>query len=161
MRSTILLGACGVLVLAGLAAAGCTDDAYCYTCGRYLDAEPDAAEEADASDASDEPEVAPPDASEEEAAAPSCPAGYTDCNQASYDGCEVKTSEDKKNCGTCGNACSIPNADSECKAGVCVLTVCVLGFENCDGDVANGCEAKLSEDPQNCGARVPQVRRIF
>jgi hypothetical protein len=36
-----------------------------------------------------------------------------------------------------------------CDAGRCV---CAAGFDDCDGDKANGCEVNIADDPANCGA---------
>jgi len=48
-----------------------------------------------------------------------CASGYSDCNNNKQsDGCEVNTSADANNCGTCGHVCS--GATPTCAAGVCV-----------------------------------------
>jgi hypothetical protein len=60
---------------------------------------------------------------------------------------------DMNNCGTCGNVCptSAQFASSvTCDGTGCVLS-CLDGFANCDGNVANGCEADLDYDRNNCG----------
>jgi hypothetical protein len=80
-----------------------------------------------------------------------CTAGYADCNQNPADGCETNLSTSLTNCGACGNVCSGANGSATCIAGACGLT-CNAGFANCDGNLANGCEANLSTDSQNCGA---------
>lgn len=53
------------------------------------------------------------------------------------------------------------DSSSKCTDGECVPSsdtttttttpFCHPGYQDCDGDVANGCEADLQEDPNNCG----------
>ena len=47
--------------------------------------------------------------------------------------------------GGCADACS---ANQVCDAGACS---CQTGFADCDASGANGCEAIISDDPNNCG----------
>ncbi len=57
----------------------------------------------------------------------------------------------------CGNVdctpCAAPgaNATSACVSGACSNT-CAAGFDDCDSNPANGCEAKVDSDVANCGA---------
>lgn len=51
----------------------------------------------------------------------------------------------------CAGGCTLPNATSSCVEGRCVIDACAGGFDDCDGDVANGCEQSLSS-PDHCGA---------
>lgn len=48
-------------------------------------------------------------------------------------------------CGeVCGGECAdFTNGDGVCDAGICVLGTCTTGFDNCDGNEANGCETTL------------------
>jgi Cys-rich repeat protein len=46
-----------------------------------------------------------------------CVAGFGDCNNNLNDGCEIQFSNDKNNCGACGNVC--PNNLANCVQGVC------------------------------------------
>ncbi len=65
-------------------------------------------------------------------------------------GC-IDPQTDLSNCGSCENACAPhANATANCVAGACGMN-CNPGFADCDGNIANGCEANLS-DPANCGA---------
>src|ERR1700741_3757563 len=50
--------------------------------------------------------------------------------------------------------CPRPHADATCADGTCVLQHCRDGYVDCDGDSANGCEAKLdtTENCSLCGA---------
>ncbi|WP_224372502.1 hypothetical protein [Hyalangium versicolor] len=41
---------------------------------------------------------------------------------------------------------------SECVEGPSYETPCSLGYGNCDGNAANGCEVNLTEDANHCGA---------
>ncbi len=81
-----------------------------------------------------------------------CPPGQGDCNDNPADGCETDTFSDIDNCGWCGHACSFANASAQCNSGMCEIIACDAGFEDCDGEVGNGCEADLAYDPLNCGA---------
>src|SRR6185369_11668200 len=38
----------------------------------------------------------------------SCNVSYADCNGMPIDGCEVNTSSDNSNCGSCGHVCGMP-----------------------------------------------------
>lgn len=49
-------------------------------------------------------------------------------------------------CAPCG-----PHAIYECENSACVFDRCALGYGNCDGIAANGCEARLDSDPNACG----------
>ena len=82
----------------------------------------------------------------------SCASGFDDCNKTAADGCEVNLNMDPKNCGKCNAACSLTNATATCKSGSCAVSACSSGFDNCDANASNGCEANLSSDANNCGA---------
>lgn len=82
----------------------------------------------------------------------SCTMGFADCNMRNADGCETDTRTDLVNCGACGNRCAIVHNQSACVSGACVVRACDRGFENCDMDMNNGCEAEINADPMNCGA---------
>jgi hypothetical protein len=47
-----------------------------------------------------------------------CDAGYADCNGSPTDGCEASITNDKNNCGGCGNVCA---AGKICQASQCVV----------------------------------------
>ncbi len=81
----------------------------------------------------------------------SCDAGRADCNGLAADGCEVTLADDASNCGACGNPCRLANANARCNAGVCAVASCATGYENCDSDPKNGCEAFVAKDPFHCG----------
>ncbi len=80
----------------------------------------------------------------------SCAPGFADCNGAAHDGCEAAVTSDVLNCGGCGMVCGGANAQPTCAMGLCALH-CVAGWADCDMRSANGCEAFLDSDGQNCG----------
>ena len=81
----------------------------------------------------------------------SCTAPFADCNASAGDGCEANTQSDLAHCGACNTACPTrANATATCAAGTCGFT-CNAGFENCDGDASNGCEADTRASATHCG----------
>lgn len=80
-----------------------------------------------------------------------CDTGFEDCNGIAPDGCEVELATDPMHCGECTNACTFPNAMATCTAGSCTLGSCLPGFEDCNGDRADGCEINTAADEANCG----------
>ncbi len=80
-----------------------------------------------------------------------CNAGFGDCDGQAANGCETNLNASVGNCGTCGNACSFPNAGAGCSNGACAIGSCNAGFGNCDGQAANGCETDLDSSLGNCG----------
>lgn len=69
-----------------------------------------------------------------------CNSGFANCDGITANGCETNISISVSNCGQCGNACIVPNANTVCVSGQCMVQSCQPGFSNCDGDSANGCE---------------------
>lgn len=82
----------------------------------------------------------------------SCNVPFANCNGGVADGCEINLNTDELHCGTCPNQCSFPNAGATCSAGTCQITSCSQPFSNCDNNPANGCEANLQSNAQNCGS---------
>jgi hypothetical protein len=77
-----------------------------------------------------------------------CAAGYGDCDEDYADGCE-SVLDDPTHCGSCNancNAALAHSATTNCSAGTCELVTCASGWDDCDGDDANGCEHKTSVD---------------
>lgn len=72
-----------------------------------------------------------------------CAANWGDCNGDPRDGCETNLLNTVDHCNTCGNACPVVNhRNAQCTGGVCgSLTTCVGIWNNCDNNLANGCEA--------------------
>ena len=80
----------------------------------------------------------------------SCAAGTGDCNHITDDGCEVDTLTDPNHCGRCDKACpGVGQQRGLCVHGVC--STCPSGRLDCNGIGDDGCETKVSSDPQNCG----------
>ena len=81
-----------------------------------------------------------------------CDAGFGDCNGVDADGCELRLNT-LSDCATCGTACTRANGTSSCSSGSCQLTGCNPGYQNCDGNAANGCEPlNTLTDCGSCGA---------
>ena len=57
------------------------------------------------------------------------------------------TFDDAENCGACGEVCTAPNGEADCRGGACVVSACEPGFSDYNGDVTDGCESdcQLSE----------------
>lgn len=80
---------------------------------------------------------------------PSCPAGWGNCDGDTTNGCETSLLESLEHCGGCGLACtSGPNGTGICVGGKCDLT-CSTGYDDCDQNGSNGCEANLL-GPDHC-----------
>ncbi len=80
-----------------------------------------------------------------------CAAGRGDCDGVEANGCETVLAEDVRHCGACGRVCSVSNGTPSCNAGVCGIAGCAAGFNNCDGDPANGCETETRTSAVHCG----------
>jgi hypothetical protein len=77
-----------------------------------------------------------------------CEAGFKSCDDAC-----MSIDRPDRGCGgpTC-HACNVPNATARCNfSHQCDIGVCARGFEDCDGDLKNGCETNVRTDPNNCG----------
>ncbi len=91
----------------------------------------------------------------EQGSAATCPTGSADCDKNAGNGCEVDLTSDDANCGACGKACTGgAHTGASCEASVCKQT-CDTGYDDCDEDFANGCEADLKGDPSTCGKCAP------
>jgi hypothetical protein len=71
--------------------------------------------------------------------APTCAAGFSDCNGNRRDGCETALNTNT-NCGACGVPCARLNATATCSTGTCTISSCNFGYADCDGNMGNGCE---------------------
>jgi hypothetical protein len=81
----------------------------------------------------------------------SCGAGYADCDRLASNGCEVTTTSDVNNCGSCGSACSTNHATETCTGSACSLLSCAAGFADCDSLASTGCEINTTSDTNHCG----------
>jgi hypothetical protein len=82
----------------------------------------------------------------------SCNPGYADCDALAATGCEINTTNDANNCGSCGHACNLPHATATCSASTCTIASCAAGYADCDGVSSTGCETPTTNDANNCGA---------
>ncbi|MGH7284571.1 MAG: hypothetical protein ACRELY_23850, partial [Polyangiaceae bacterium] len=74
-----------------------------------------------------------------------CRSGTLDCNGDPTDGCEVYPSNDRANCGACGNICPL---GASCSSGGCTCgTISGETLEVCNGTCTN-----VQRDPTNCGS---------
>jgi hypothetical protein len=73
-----------------------------------------------------------------------CHPGFGDCD-AGQPGCETDLTSTLAHCGACESACSLPQATAQCvpsgTTGVCSFVSCDPGWDDCDGNLANGCES--------------------
>jgi Lectin C-type domain/Domain of unknown function (DUF2341) len=79
-----------------------------------------------------------------------CDSGFGDCDPSRFNGCETSL-KTLSNCGDCGEACVIDNAEVSCDTGACTFVRCQDGWGNCDNSLDNSCEQNLS-DPSTCGS---------
>jgi hypothetical protein len=82
---------------------------------------------------------------------PVCNGGFANCDNNYANGCEVNTTNDANNCGGCGIKCSVPHATAKCTGSGCAVDVCDTWFMDCNGNAADGCEAYIPTDNNNCG----------
>jgi hypothetical protein len=81
-----------------------------------------------------------------------CAEGYEDCDNVHATGCEIDVHHDPNNCLQCGKVCQLDHAVSTCYgAKGCVIIDCSPGYDDCDQNDADGCEADTSGDPEQCG----------
>lgn len=93
-----------------------------------------------------------------------CADGSLNCDNGFANGCEYTLGENETscpcsaNCGVSTDACNA-NCDAaanhliyECdgQTGQCNNTGCVVGFDECDGNMTNGCEYVLQEGETSC-----------
>ena len=81
-----------------------------------------------------------------------CDVGYGNCDADHANGCEQSVSDDDLNCGSCGMTCDLANASAHCAGVVCIIDACDAGWDDCDANERNGCEADLNADTGNCGS---------
>ncbi|MFO0750363.1 MAG: hypothetical protein U1F43_32540 [Myxococcota bacterium] len=79
-----------------------------------------------------------------------CPFGKADCDGNPLNGCELDATNNV-NCGGCGVACAPARGVGDCSTGLCRVTSCQPGWEDCDHDPKNGCE-RSTRTLTDCGA---------
>jgi hypothetical protein len=81
-----------------------------------------------------------------------CADGYGDCNDAVGDGCELAL-DTVDHCGGCLVACDMAQnvTTQACTATECGYDACLPGFDDCDGNTANGCETDILTTEAHCG----------
>jgi len=78
-----------------------------------------------------------------------CLGNYANCNGETLDGCEADLDNDPETCSSCDTACSEANGTADCDNGVCLID-CDAGFDDCNTDVSDGCEADLTVSTLHC-----------
>ena len=79
-----------------------------------------------------------------------CAMGFGDCDSTFGNGCE-EALDTLANCGACGSICKLAHANQTCATGTCKVSSCLEPFVDCDMNDANGCEANITDDAENCG----------
>jgi hypothetical protein len=79
-----------------------------------------------------------------------CIPPYEDCDDL-VPGCETDLAHDPNNCNGCGITCETKNGYPGCSEGNCKTGGCKVGFDDCDGDVKNGCETNTLLSDTDCG----------
>jgi hypothetical protein len=81
-----------------------------------------------------------------------CNPGFDDCDGLESTGCEANLDTSVPHCGSCDNACGTVglNVTAVCDVGSCA-TVCRSGFEDCNGNPADGCEVGVLTSEIHCG----------
>lgn len=80
----------------------------------------------------------------------SCDRNWGDCDGRLDNGCEspLTTNVD---CGACERICAPSSGTGDCSTGICRVTTCSPGFEDCNASTADGCETSI-RSLSNCGA---------
>lgn len=76
-----------------------------------------------------------------------CAAGLKCCGEVCVD-----VQSDAQNCGGCALNCTPRFAVPACKSAACTISMCDVGYEDCDGKYDDGCEVYTVTDRNNCGA---------
>lgn len=79
-----------------------------------------------------------------------CAADFGNCSTGN-NGCETDLTTNLSHCGKCNAGCTAPaNTTAACYAKTCSYT-CASGFDNCNNEASDGCEANIQTDPLHCG----------
>ncbi len=84
---------------------------------------------------------------------PTCSSGYGNCDGSDANGCE-RSLNSLTNCGSCGTTCSRSHATATCATRSCAIQSCNGGYDDCNGNDADGCETSLhtTSDCGSCGS---------
>jgi hypothetical protein len=74
-----------------------------------------------------------------------CDGKDNNCDGQIDEGYDFQT--DTLNCGGCGKACALANANNKCVAGQCAVAGCKSGFANLNNNAADGCEYTCPVNP--------------
>ncbi|MCB9527256.1 MAG: SUMF1/EgtB/PvdO family nonheme iron enzyme [Myxococcales bacterium] len=74
-----------------------------------------------------------------------CDGADNDCDGQTDEGFDFDT--DPQNCGACNTRCERPGAESDCMGGECVITACLPGFTDANGNALDGCEYPCDHAP--------------
>jgi hypothetical protein len=94
----------------------------------------------------------------------SCKPNFGDCNSQASDGCETSLLTSMSHCGQCGKTCSLPNAQSTCNNGNCMIDQCNQGWTNPNNIDSDGCELQINTDTDcsskgdNCLTKFPNAQ---
>ena len=81
----------------------------------------------------------------------SCLGSFRDCNTVYADGCEVDVLTSTTHCNACGRNCIVANGVPACNVGQCEISSCNTGYNDCNQNYQDGCEANLNTDVTTCG----------
>jgi len=134
-----------MLVVGGLGTVGCDVDPYCVSCGENAgDDDDDDIEDAGVVVLPDGAVRLPDGAVPAADAGPCVPTSDEEICNGLDDDCDDEVDEDfdfetsPLHCGVCNNVCRAPNAEQECREGVCQVLECLDGFADLDDEP--GCE---------------------
>ena len=160
-------GGCGTVCSAGANAVGVCVQGKCQlSCqALYLDCNGDASDGCETNGASDlancgncgnvctKVGATTPACSAGSCSTTACTGSFRTCKAGPVDGCETDTAVSASNCGTCGKVCpAIANGTPGCAASNCGIGSCNANFDNCDGNVTNGCETNITTSIAHCSA---------
>lgn len=84
-----------------------------------------------------------------------CAAGFDNCGaDKRANGCAINKTNDKNNCGACGNICENKAnvATATCASSACVVSTCDGDYKDCNTTGSDGCEIDSATNADNCGA---------
>lgn len=77
----------------------------------------------------------------------SCVGDNQDCDGNAVNGCEIDLAHDPEHCGSCiADPCEVENGRPGCGNGICSISSCNDGFDDCNEVVSDGCERPLGTD---------------